>query len=472
VWDYLNAVLFTAVPNTLPYNIKQAVRDHLFALIQRVPSLSTKEAEFTHNDGRTVRLLTAEGTIPIRFQNNTYNIPVSLWLDENYPHTPPICYVKPTPDMEVKHGHPFVDGSGVVHIAYLRDWRYTTSNLVDLADQLSRHFSQDPPLYAKPRPAPAEMGRPQHHQPHPGHHHPPYPARNPSPSYPHRPPSQPSPGVRPPSASFQPPPCRIIQLPPGYQQPPQRVAQPPTDARANAVRPEDAPSTTGGGANGRAQTPDNAFREQAFAVLVQRLTEKVCMIESHQMDKLQNLSTKLQERCQQAEEYHKHLTREREEIGWRVETLIAANVALDEWLGENEGSFDGELDIDTVFIGEDALTQQAISVSAEDAAIDDTLDGLDRALEAGVIPTDAYLKQVRALCRQQFMHRALAQQIATRRMQTAVPDSRPGGGHGFHQPENQRDVQSSMPLPSQQPWVQLNMPSTDGQTNYPTLTRF
>jgi hypothetical protein len=84
--------------------------------------------------------------------------------------------------------------------------------------------------------------------------------------------------------------------------------------------------------------PEDAFRERAFAVLVQRLTEKLCIIESHQMDKLQTVSLTLQERYNQAEEYHKHLTREREELGCRVETLNAANVALDEWLKENEGS--------------------------------------------------------------------------------------------------------------------------------------
>jgi hypothetical protein len=93
------------------------------------------------------------------------------------------------------------------------------------------------------------------------------------------------------------------------------------------------------------------------------------------------------------------------------------------------GSFEGELDIDTVFIGEDALAQQAIAAAAEDLAIDDTLDGLDRALGAGLIPPEAYLKHVRGLCRQQFMHRALSQEIAARRMQTVCMSDRGAGAY-------------------------------------------
>ncbi|PWA50826.1 Steadiness box [Artemisia annua] len=47
--------------------------------------MSPKTAVFTHNDGRSVNLLQSEGTIPMVYQNVTYNIPVVIWLMETYP---------------------------------------------------------------------------------------------------------------------------------------------------------------------------------------------------------------------------------------------------------------------------------------------------------------------------------------------------------------------------------------------------
>lgn len=50
-----------------------------------------------HNDGTTSTLLDLEGTIPIFYRGNQYNIPVEFWIVENYPMSPPVCFVRPTP---------------------------------------------------------------------------------------------------------------------------------------------------------------------------------------------------------------------------------------------------------------------------------------------------------------------------------------------------------------------------------------
>ncbi|KAG0459214.1 hypothetical protein HPP92_022342 [Vanilla planifolia] len=55
------------------------------ALVDAYPSLRPQASSFTHNDGRTVNLLQADGTIPIVFGNVVYNIPASIWLLERYP---------------------------------------------------------------------------------------------------------------------------------------------------------------------------------------------------------------------------------------------------------------------------------------------------------------------------------------------------------------------------------------------------
>lgn len=61
---------------------------------------------------RTVQLLLAEGTLPMYYQAHKYNIPVAIWLPEQYPLAAPMAYVVPTPDMVIKPRHSFVDASG------------------------------------------------------------------------------------------------------------------------------------------------------------------------------------------------------------------------------------------------------------------------------------------------------------------------------------------------------------------------
>ncbi|KAK9065454.1 hypothetical protein SSX86_014853 [Deinandra increscens subsp. villosa] len=140
----------------LPYSedVKPLIDQHLLALSKSHPSLLQKTATFTHNDGRSVTLLQSDGTVPMVFQNVTYNIPVLIWLTETYPRNPPLVFVNPTRDMVIRRSHPFVNQSGLVWIPYLEDWVFPSSNLVDLARDLSSYFGIDPPLYSLPRPNP------------------------------------------------------------------------------------------------------------------------------------------------------------------------------------------------------------------------------------------------------------------------------------------------------------------------------
>lgn len=60
-----------------------------------------------------------------------YNIPVSLWLKESYPHTAPICYLKPTREMVVvtsKH----VNSNGEILLPYLDEWKHVRPQLEDV----------------------------------------------------------------------------------------------------------------------------------------------------------------------------------------------------------------------------------------------------------------------------------------------------------------------------------------------------
>ncbi|XVE68443.1 hypothetical protein DITRI_Ditri09bG0069200 [Diplodiscus trichospermus] len=114
IQQFLSSVLSQRGPSALPYteDTKWLIRQHLLTLISHYPSLEPKTATFTHNDGRSVNLLQADGTIPMPFQGVTYNIPIIIWLMESYPRHPPVVYVNPTRDMIIKRPHPCVTPSG------------------------------------------------------------------------------------------------------------------------------------------------------------------------------------------------------------------------------------------------------------------------------------------------------------------------------------------------------------------------
>ena len=53
----------------------------------------------------------------------TYNIPVCLWLLDTYPYNPPMIFVKPTANMQIKPGR-HVDMSGRIYLPYLHEWKH------------------------------------------------------------------------------------------------------------------------------------------------------------------------------------------------------------------------------------------------------------------------------------------------------------------------------------------------------------
>jgi len=114
-----------------------------------------------------------------------------------------------------------------------------------------------------------------------------------------------------------------------------------------------------------------------------------------------------------------------------------------------------ELDADNVFVVEQPLERQAMEVAADDAAIEDTLESLDKAVEAGIVAPDVYLKHVRALCREQFFKRALGEQIAVKRSISGIHTS-------FD--NTQTPTYPSMSTSEDSDWVHLRPTS-----NYPTL---
>lgn len=104
--------------------------------------------------------------------DNTYYIPICIWLMDTHPQNAPLCYVKPTADMSINVSM-FVDHNGKVYLPYLHDWqpvsamdslRYegehylstllsfqNVSDVLGLIQVMIITFGESPPVFAKPK---------------------------------------------------------------------------------------------------------------------------------------------------------------------------------------------------------------------------------------------------------------------------------------------------------------------------------
>ncbi|XP_062316802.1 tumor susceptibility gene 101 protein [Osmerus eperlanus] len=83
--------------------------------------------KYVFNDGSVRDLMSLTGTIPVTFNGQTYNIPVQLWLEESYPRSAPMCYVKPTQEMMIVRSR-HINSNGEVLLPYLQEWKHVHNN--------------------------------------------------------------------------------------------------------------------------------------------------------------------------------------------------------------------------------------------------------------------------------------------------------------------------------------------------------
>ncbi|XP_057976232.1 protein ELC-like [Malania oleifera] len=393
--QFLNSVLSQRGPSALPYSedVKWLIRQHILSLNQAFPSLHPETATFTHNDGRSVNLLRADGTIPMPFHGVTYNIPVVIWLMESYPRHPPCVYVNPTRDMIIKRPHSHVNPSGLVSIPYLHNWVYPSSNLVDLATELSRMFSRDPPLYSR-RPNTNPNPNPNPPSNHPGA----YPNPSPNPT-----------GYSSVSSNSM----NSAAIPP-------RVYPPsPYGASGGARIPPPSPQR-------QTEDPNEVYKRNAINKLVETLHGDIMGLRKTreaEMEGLFNVQAALRQREEQLGKGLREMLDEKEGLEQQLQMVLMNSDVLEVWLRENEGKMTtmGSSDVvDDAFEPCDALSKQMLDCTASDLAIEDVIYSLDKAVQEGSIPFDQYLKNVRLLSREQFFHRATSAKVRAAQMQAQV----------------------------------------------------
>ncbi|KAL9660407.1 hypothetical protein QQ045_025220 [Rhodiola kirilowii] len=384
--QFLSNVLSQRGPSSVPYSedVKRLIRHHLVTLAEAMPSMQPRTATYTHNDGRTVNLLQAYGTVPMDYMGVTYQIPIIVWLIETYPRHPPCVYVNPTRDMVIKRPHPFVNPNGAVSIPYLQNWIYPSSNLLDMCRNLGQLFGRDPPLYSQRRVNPSanpgigSTGSQQSFNSNAG------------------------------SSSPRP----VSPLPRAYQPSPYGAAASGGGSRlAQQVQ--------------KADDPAEVFRRNAIKKLMEMAHKDVMILSKSiegEMEGLFNAQGVLRQREGQLSRGLRELLNEKEGLEQQLQMILMNTDVVEAWLRENEGKVKnvGNVDVDDVFQPCDPLSKQLIETTTLDFAIEDAIYTLDKALQDGSISFDQYLRTVRSLSREQFVYRATIAKIKSLQMQAQV----------------------------------------------------
>ncbi|XP_031138659.2 ubiquitin-conjugating enzyme E2 variant 3 isoform X1 [Sander lucioperca] len=130
------------------YKFHDVAVEELQKIHRGYPGIQPFTGTYTFSDGTQKDLLKLIGNIPVKYEGRSYNFPIQLWLMDSFPFTPPICLLRPTPDMVIREGK-HVDGGGRIHLPGLHNWDYPKSSVVGLLTEMIAKFEEDPPLSAK-----------------------------------------------------------------------------------------------------------------------------------------------------------------------------------------------------------------------------------------------------------------------------------------------------------------------------------
>lgn len=408
-------------------NRDQTQRDilNVFAAFK---DLRPKVDAYVFNDGSRKELLCIDGTIPVLYKGNTYNIPICIWILETHPHNPPLCFVRPTSTMLIKPSK-HVDANGRVYLPYLHDWKPNNSDLIGLIQVMTVVFGESSPVYAKsagqppPRPSyPAHGGMPQH----PGYPQPQQTSYMPMP--------MPTPATTgsgytqqqyPSSSGYQPPTSAggggygssYPAGTPGYPYPYQSGAQQPPAQTQSQPSYNPATSTASTAGSHPAVNNQNSLSDEAIKVSLQsavedklkrRLKENFDKFQA-EMDSLTATKEKLKYGQTKLEGMINELERDTNEVQQHIQLLKQKDDEIKLALSKMEGR--DELDIDDSVVPTAPLFKQLLNLFSEEMTIEDTYYYLMEGLKKDVISIDDFTKTVRELSRKQYLLRAHIQKV-------------------------------------------------------------
>ncbi|GFT44080.1 tumor susceptibility gene 101 protein [Nephila pilipes] len=383
--------------------------------IHRYKNLRPKLDTYVFNDGTRQELACLDGTIPVMYKGTYYHIPVCIWLLDSHPYNSPMCYVKPTADMQIKASR-HVDTNGRVYLPYLHNWNPDSSDLLGVIQVMIIVFGEQPPVYAKPKiqnssaytstPYPAE---PSSFMPMPnvGTTYPPYPPV-PSTGQPPYPPVSsafpPYSGGYPPAASGGFPGYGGINTASGGL--PATNSYPPTST--TPYPPTTASSLSQQSGTGTiTQEHIHASLYSAVEDKVKKHLREVLAQSQAEMEVLKKTEEDLNKGKSKLEDIINRLQMEQNHLEKNIHILRSKEIEMDELLAKVEKQ--EQIDIDEAVVAPAPLYKQILNAFAEENATEDAVYYLGEALRKGVISLDLFLKHVRSLSWKQFMLKALIQ---------------------------------------------------------------
>ncbi|OQV22514.1 Tumor susceptibility gene 101 [Hypsibius exemplaris] len=348
----------------------------VFKVISYYPDLRPTMAQYVFPDGSSRELMNLSGTIPITyrgvdlslcsyrmgqcdadsvflrlFTGASYNIPVEIWIMDSHPYDPPLCYVKPTADMKIRHSR-HIDHDGRVFLPCLTDWNHNLFDLLDCCQIMARMFGEEPPVFSK---KPSSSGG-QARQVSPT-----YNSGGDSPVNPHR------------------------TMP---------MLFPLTDKshdRTGAIT-------------------DEHIRASLLSGVEEKLGRRLNEIVAQAQDEIMSLTKthdELERGRRNLDEIFERLEKEQRAVDRNIAVLTEKTAELRTAL--ERSSTQEAFDVDEAIVPIAPLYKQLLTAYAEESALEDAMYYIGEALERNVIDLDEFLKHTSELSRKQFMQRALVQ---------------------------------------------------------------
>ncbi|KAI1903987.1 hypothetical protein AGOR_G00001050 [Albula goreensis] len=130
------------------YKFRDVAIEELKKVHRMHPEMVPQAGTYTFSDSTQKDLLKLVGNIPVRYQGRSYNLPILMWLLDSFPFTPPICLLRPTPNMVIREGK-HVDARGRIYLPGLHNWDHPKSTVNGLLTEMIAKFEEEPPLSSK-----------------------------------------------------------------------------------------------------------------------------------------------------------------------------------------------------------------------------------------------------------------------------------------------------------------------------------
>lgn len=347
-------------------------------------------SDLVENNGDSFPCLVLQGTIAIVFRGMTYQLLVDIYLPPGYPIRPPVSYVRLAKNQYLKEKHPHVGRDGMVYLSYTHEWNLRTHSLIEMVVAMSSVFSADPPVFTRAAPV-----------------------TPPPPTY--------SNYVSSSNVAIASKPNRVANSDRNT------IASTSTDSerymqeQIAAIMAKEAEE-----ANRAIEITRRAEKEREEQITAQKEWEKKKLeqtrIEANKklVSFLHNVTegTKsglyadwrdqnhLKQNKDLLENEMKDLTQKKCELKQHIEMMGAKTEEIENWLEESKIAKEEEPKVDDLCQPVSKLDAQMLDLSAESAALTDTMYFLDRGMYMGRIDCTSHLKMIRKLAKRQFLIRA------------------------------------------------------------------